>query len=96
MTEPIFTQSDIDLFKMDHNRYTLTIQQLKPVVLDHVSKKNENMNIKTYNINRTVEVIQTINSVNDLFKYMENKLAKYEAKLNEHTIKSKIQEQVKK
>jgi hypothetical protein len=91
MTEPIFTESDIALFRMDHNKYTLTIQQLKPVVLDHVAKKNENLNIKTYNINRTVETIQAIDTVEDLFRYMENKLSRYEATLNEQAIKRKIQ-----
>lgn len=93
-SEAIFTQQDIDLFKMDHSKYTLTITQLKPVVLEHVGKKNENFNIRTSNINQTVEVIQGIADVDSLFRYMQNKLNKYEAMIDERTIKSKIQEQV--
>ena len=94
-SEPIFTQSDIDLFKMDFNRYNLTLQQILPVVLEHVQNKNSNMNIKTYNINRTVETLQTVKSVEDLFKYMQNKLNKYEETINARKLKGKIQEQIK-
>lgn len=95
MTEAIFTQDDINTFALDANKYTLTMSQLKPVVLQHISDKNSNMNIKTYNINRTVETIQGLDTMSDLFRYMRNKLAKYEAVQNEQAIKSKIQEQVK-
>jgi len=91
-SEAIFTESDIGLFRMDYNRYNLTIQQLKPVVLDHVGSKNKNMHIKTSNINKTIENIMVIDTVPNLFKYMENKLEAYERTCNERAIKNKIQE----
>lgn len=94
MSEAIFTRQDIDNFRLDTDKYNLTLTQIKPVVLQHVADKNENVNIKTYNINNTVEVIESLDSVEKLFKYMNNKLAKYEAIKNEQAIKSKIQEQV--
>ena len=94
MTEAIFTQQDIDGFVFDATRYTLTLGQLQPVVLQHVADKNTNMNIKTFNINKTVEIIQTIDTVPKLLRYMQNKLNKYEASKDEQAIKSKIQEQV--
>lgn len=95
MSEPIFTESDIELFKMDHRKYNLTMSQILPVIVEHVREKNSNMNIKTYNINRTVETLQTLTDVDGLFKYMENKLKKYEETINARKLKSKIQEQVK-
>lgn len=82
MSEPIFTKSDIELFRMDYRKYNLTMQQILPVVIDHVKDKNSNLNIRTYNINRTIEVLQTLASTKDLFRYMENKLKKYEETVN--------------
>ena len=93
-TQPIFTQQDIDGFKFDTTKYNLSFAQLLPVILKHVADKNENFNIKTYNINKTVEIIGSFNTNDELFKYMQNKLNKYEATKNEQAVKSKIQEQV--
>lgn len=93
-TQSIFTQEEIDNFKLDVSRYNLSITQIKPVVLQHVANKNDNFNIKTYNINRTVEIIQSLTTIEALFNYIQNKLNKYEAKINERSIKSKIQEQI--
>lgn len=90
--EPIFTEDDIALFKMDHNRYNLTIQQLKPVVLEHIAKKGETTNIGTGNINVTTERVISISTVPELFQYMENKLAAYKRTLDERAVKSFIQE----
>ena len=93
-SQPIFTQEEIDGFQFDTTRYNLSLSQIQPVLLQHVAEKNDTFNIKSYNINNTVETIQGMLTTEGLFKYLQNKLNKYEAKINEYTNKSEIQEQV--
>lgn len=93
-TDAIFTQEEINTFKSHTEMYDLTVLQLKPVVLNHIVYKNENFNIKTYNVNKTVEIVESMTSTTELLRYMQNKLNKYEATKHERTIKSKIQEQI--
>lgn len=78
MSEAIFTKLDIEVFKRDYNKYNLTMEQLLPVVLDHVTRKGKSMSIKDYNIDKTIDKIQKFKNAPALFKYMENKLKKYE------------------
>lgn len=81
-SEAIFTQEDINNFALDANKYNLTMMQLKPVVLKHVSDK-ERFDIKPKNINKTIETVLSINDMQSLFSYMRNKLKKYEAAKDE-------------
>lgn len=76
-SEPIFTIYDIDAFKNDINKYQLTLDQLMPAVLDHIKDKGENFNIRSYNINTTIENMQNQKTTHSVIKYMENMLKAY-------------------